>query len=66
MMEIKLYLMHKYIELMNPTQVEWFMHTIGEMLDECEFLKTNLNPIRVGLNLYHIIEDMQVTHNYYK
>ena len=63
--EAKIALILKYMPLLNRKQAFRFMKILGEVLDEPaanSVLRNNINPLRVGLMLYRLIET--VTENF--
>lgn len=65
--EAKLGLMLKCMPLMNKTLASQFMKTIERVLNEPannSIFKMNVNPLRMGLILYRVLEEVQTMYAY--
>ena len=65
--EAKLALMMNVFPMMNKHQASRFMKIIESILNEPaknSIFRNNINPLRVGLMLYKILDDVQVEYNY--
>ena len=62
MFEIKITIIEKLIPAMTNAQAESFMKIIEHSLEETSensVFRNNLNPLRLGVQLYKIVEDVQ-------
>jgi len=61
MYEIKITIIERLIPSMSNTQAEIFMKIIDDILDEPaenSIFRNNINPLRLGLQLYHTISEV--------
>ena len=61
--EAKLALMLKFIPLMNKSSSVRFMKTIEGILNNSAYnsiFKSNINPLRVGLLLYRVLDEVHI------
>lgn len=67
--EAKLYLILKLLPLMTKQVSAKFMKTIENVLmtpGQNSFIRCNLNPLRIGLLLYRVLDEVYQLHNYSK
>lgn len=65
--EVKVALLQRLMPFMKKHQAEKIMKVFEEVLSEPaenSIFRQNINPLRVGLTLYKLIDDIQVTFSY--